>query len=56
MAKVPGANELLPVAFIIIAATVTVYGLGAGVLARTLGLADPPATRADGVLSPDHRA
>lgn len=56
VAKVPGADELLPVAFIIIAATVTVYGLGAGFLARALGLADPTTPSADRVLSSDHRA
>lgn len=37
--KVPGAQDLLPAAFIIVAVTVTVYGLGAIPLARALGLA-----------------
>lgn len=37
-AKVPGADELLPVAFIIIAVTVTVYGLTAVPVARALGV------------------
>lgn len=37
--KVPGAEDLLPAAFVIVAVTVTVYGLGAIPLARALGLA-----------------
>ena len=36
-AKVPGAQDLLPAAFIIIAATVTFYGLTARPLAKVLG-------------------
>lgn len=44
--KVPGAQELLPAAFIIIAVTVTFYGLTATAFARALGLreAEPPAS------------
>ena len=37
-AKVPGAGELLPAAFIIIAVTVTVYGLTAAPVAKALGI------------------
>lgn len=36
--KVPGAQDLLPAAFIIIAVTVTVYGLAAIPVAKALGL------------------
>lgn len=42
--KVPGAQDLLPAAFIIIAVTVTFYGLSAAAFAKALGLreAEPP--------------
>ncbi|MFM9134260.1 MAG: cation:proton antiporter [bacterium] len=40
-AKVPGAEELLPAAFIIIAVTVTVYGLTAVPVAKALGVREP---------------
>jgi NhaP-type Na+/H+ or K+/H+ antiporter len=40
-AKVPGAQELLPAAFIIIAVTVTFYGLTAIPAAKALGLREP---------------
>lgn len=36
--KVPGAEELLPAAFIIVAVTVAIYGLSAVPVARALGL------------------
>ena len=36
--KVPGAEELLPAAFIIVAVTVAIYGLSAVPVARVLGL------------------
>ena len=39
--SVPGAEELLPVAFLIVAVTVTVYGLSALPIARWLGLTTP---------------
>jgi NhaP-type Na+/H+ or K+/H+ antiporter len=39
-AKVPGAEQILPATFIVIAVTVTVYGLGAIPLAKALGLRD----------------
>ena len=39
-AKVPGAQELLPAAFIIIAVTVTIYGLTAAPVAKALGVRD----------------
>jgi NhaP-type Na+/H+ or K+/H+ antiporter len=42
-AKVPGAEELLPAAFIIIAVTVFVYGLTAVPVAAVLGLRDSAA-------------
>ena len=42
-AGVPGADQLAPLAFLVIVATVAVYGLGAGPLARRLGLSDPNA-------------
>jgi NhaP-type Na+/H+ or K+/H+ antiporter len=42
-AKVPGADELLPAAFIIIAVTVFVYGLTAVPVAAVLGLRDSAA-------------
>ncbi|MEE2939898.1 MAG: sodium:proton antiporter [Planctomycetota bacterium] len=42
-AGVPGAEQLAPLAFLVIVATVAVYGLGAGPLARRLGLSDPDA-------------
>ena len=41
-ANVPGAQELLPAAFIIIAVTVTFYGLTAIPAAKVLGLRQPP--------------
>ncbi len=46
-AGVPGADQLVPVVFAVIIATVLVYGLGSGPLARTLGLAP---RSAEGVL------
>ena len=39
-ANVPGAEELLPAAFIIIAVTVTIYGLTAAPVAKALGVRD----------------
>jgi NhaP-type Na+/H+ or K+/H+ antiporter len=36
----PGAQELIPLVFAVIVATVTIYGLGMGPLARWLGLAE----------------
>jgi NhaP-type Na+/H+ or K+/H+ antiporter len=42
-AKVPGAQDLLPAAFIIIAVTVTFYGLTAVPIAKALGLRVEPA-------------
>lgn len=39
-AKVPGAQDLLPAAFIIIAVTVTFYGVSASAFAKALGLRD----------------
>lgn len=36
--RIPGAGELLPAAFVIVAITVAVYGLTAGLVARALGL------------------
>jgi NhaP-type Na+/H+ or K+/H+ antiporter len=42
-AKVPGAQDLLPAAFIIIAVTVTFYGLTAVPFAKALGLRAEPA-------------
>jgi NhaP-type Na+/H+ or K+/H+ antiporter len=36
--KAPGAEELLPVTFIIVAVTVAVYGIGAVLVARLLKL------------------
>ena len=39
-AKVPGAQDLLPAAFIIIAVTVTFYGISASGFAKALGLRD----------------
>jgi len=39
-ANVPGAEDLLPAAFIIIAVTVTVYGLTAAPVAKALGVRD----------------
>lgn len=41
--KVPGAQELLPAAFIIIAVTVTFYGLSATAITKALGLRDDAA-------------
>lgn len=38
-AGVPGADQLVPVVFAVIIATVLIYGLGSGPLARALGLA-----------------
>jgi NhaP-type Na+/H+ or K+/H+ antiporter len=43
-AKVSGAQELLPAAFIIIAVTVTFYGLTATAFAKALGLREETAT------------
>ncbi len=40
-AKVQGADRLLPVAFVVIAVTVAVYGLTAAPVARLLGLRQP---------------
>jgi len=42
-AKVPGAQELLPAAFIIIAVTVTFYGLSATAFTKALGLREETA-------------
>ncbi|MEL6429293.1 MAG: NAD-binding protein, partial [Planctomycetota bacterium] len=42
-AGVEGAELLAPLAFVVIIATVAVYGLGAGIVARRLGLSDPKA-------------
>lgn len=42
-AGVPGAEQLAPLSFLVIVVTVAVYGLGAGPLARRLGLSDPDA-------------
>lgn len=42
-AKMPGAQDLLPAAFIIIAVTVTFYGLMAVPFAKALGLQEGPA-------------
>ncbi len=42
-ANVPGAELMAPLAFLVIVITVAVYGLGAGPLARKLGLSDPDA-------------
>ena len=42
-AKMPGAQDLLPAAFIIIAVTVTFYGLMAVPFAKALGLQEQPA-------------
>lgn len=41
-AGVDGADKLLPATFLVIIATVTLYGLTAAPLARLLGLGDPP--------------
>lgn len=41
--NVPGADQLAPIAFLVIVVTVAFYGLGAGPLARRLGLSDPDA-------------
>jgi hypothetical protein len=38
-AKVPGADKILPIAFVVIFATVVLYGLTAGPVARWLGVA-----------------
>lgn len=46
-ANVPGAQELLPAAFIIIAVTVTFYGLTAIPAAKALGLREPEAEPQD---------
>ena len=43
-AEVPGAAELLPAAFVIIAVTVFVYGLSATPLAKALGVREPSDT------------
>jgi len=37
---IPGGDELTPLVFAVIVATVTIYGIGMGPLARKLGLAD----------------
>ncbi|NIA24694.1 MAG: hypothetical protein GWP04_03910 [Gammaproteobacteria bacterium] len=37
---IPGGDEITPLVFAVIVATVTIYGLGMGPLARRLGLAD----------------
>lgn len=42
-AGVEGAEQLAPLAFLVIVITVAVYGLSAGPLARRLGLSDPNA-------------
>ena len=42
-AGVEGAELLAPLAFVVIIVTVAVYGLGAGLVARRLGLSDPEA-------------
>ena len=42
-ANIAGAELLAPLAFVVIIATVAVYGLSAGPLARKLGLSDPDA-------------
>jgi len=42
-AGVEGAELLAPLAFLVIVVTVAVYGLGAGPVARRLGLSDPDA-------------
>jgi NhaP-type Na+/H+ or K+/H+ antiporter len=39
--KAPGADQLLPAAFIIVAVTVAVYGLAAVPISRMLGLSEP---------------
>ncbi len=38
---VPGGEQLVPVTFFVIIGTVTVYGLGAGPVARRLGVGEP---------------
>jgi len=43
-ANVPGAEELLPAAFIIIAVTVTIYGLTAAPVAKALGVREEAPT------------
>lgn len=42
--KIPGAEELLPAAFIIVAVTVAIYGLSAVPVARALGLGSKDAS------------
>lgn len=44
-ANVTGADRLLPVAFVVIAATVAVYGLTAAPVARLLGLRQPSSSQ-----------
>ena len=46
--KIPGAENLLPAAFIIITATVTVYGLTAAPLARKLKISESSQTNGSG--------
>ncbi len=48
-AKVPGAQDLLPAAFIIIAVTVTFYGLTAIPVAKALGLREETPVQGQGV-------
>ncbi|MCH9718960.1 MAG: cation:proton antiporter [Actinomycetia bacterium] len=43
----PDAEVLLPVTFLIIAGTVTVYSIGSGLMARLLGVAEPEPTDVD---------
>jgi NhaP-type Na+/H+ or K+/H+ antiporter len=43
----PDAEVLLPVTFLIIAGTVTVYSIGSGLMARLLGVAEPEPTNVD---------
>ncbi|MFM8829120.1 MAG: cation:proton antiporter [Actinomycetota bacterium] len=46
--KVPGAEDLLPVAFMIIAGTVLIYGLTAAPVATLLGVRETPSAAGDG--------
>jgi NhaP-type Na+/H+ or K+/H+ antiporter len=39
-ANIANADELLPVTFLVIVGTVTIYGLGAAPLVRLLGLSE----------------
>ena len=43
----PDAEVLLPVTFLIIAGTVTVYSIGSGLMARLLGVAEPEPSNVD---------